>query len=127
MEGTYNVMLGSQKMGTVSVRKQGLYWHFDCCCNLSGEVMHDLVIRIGEMRIKLGLLTPENGRYSLRTKQPCKQFREGSPVFSLQPRHAKINDTFLPIHPSEPFRYLNALEKAYLVRHEEQIGMIIQE
>lgn len=127
MEGTYDVMLGLQRMGKVSVRKQGLYWQFDCQCDLSGEVMYDLAVMAGERQVKLGLLTPVNGCFCLYTKLPIKRLGQGSPKFSLQPRHAQMKGQFVPIHPDEPFRYLSRLENAYLAKQEGQFGITFSE
>ena len=127
MEGTYDVMLGSQKKGSVTVIKQGLYWLFDCRCDLSGEVMYDLVIRVGDQQVKLGLLTPGNGIFCLYKKLPIKRLGQGSPVFSLQPRHPKACGQFIPIHPDEPFQYLSRLENAYLKKQGSQIGITFSE
>lgn len=127
MEGTYDVTLGSKIMGTVTVKKQGLYWQFDCRCGLCGEVMYNLTVKAGTCQEKLGLLTPGNGGFCLRTKLPMKRLGQGSPVFYLQPRHAKVKGQFVPVHPDEPFRYLGRLENAYLTKQNGQIGLFLQD
>ena len=124
MEGTYDVMLGSEKRGTVTVTGRGLYWEMSCRCRLYSEVMQELVARIGGRRVKLGLLVPENGAYCLKTKIPKKEL----PTFDgfiLQPRHEKVEADFYPIKPEEPFAYLRRLEDAYLARRDSQIGLVL--
>ncbi len=125
MEGTYDVVLGGQTMGRVTVRKQGLYWQFDCQCNLSGEVMFDLIACVGQQREKLGLLTPEQGRYTLRTQLPAKRLGEGTPAFLLQPRHSCMKDRFVPVRPDEPFAYIHRLEDTYLAIFDGQVGLVL--
>ena len=127
MEGTYDVKLGPEKLGTVTVTRQGLYWQFLCRCSLSGEVMYDLTIRVGEVQEKLGLLTPENGSFCLRAKLPVKRVGQGSPQFFLQPRHAQVQGLFVPVRPEEPFAYIRRLEQAYLAVQNRQIGVMLQE
>ena len=127
MEDTYDVKLGSQIMGTVTVKKQGLYWLFDCRCDLSGEVMYDLAIMVGEYQVKLGLMTPGNGCFCLCTKLPIKRLGQGSPMFSLQPRHAQMKDNIIPVKPDEPFCYLSRLENAYLAKLEGKPGIALTE
>lgn len=126
MEGTYDVLLGSQKMGSVEVSKDKLYWDFVCRCEVCGEVMYDLMVQIGNMRIKLGLLTPEGECFGLRTRLPIKRFEKGNPKFTMQPRHEAIQGDFLPVDPNAPFCYLHRLECAYLARRGEQIGVKIR-
>ena len=125
MEGTYDVMLGSEKMGTVTVSRQGLYWHFFCSCVLSGEVMYDLVVRLDGRQEKLGLLSPAAGKFELRTKIAAKKLGEGSPVFILRARHSAPDGLFVPVRPEEPFAYLSRLQSAYLRMQEQQIGIVL--
>lgn len=127
MEGTYAVMLGSQKVGTVSIEKQGLYWLILCHCKLTGEVMYDLDMRLGDKREKIGLLTPENGSFCLRAKLPIKRLGQGIPTFSLRPRHDKTDVLFVPLRPEEPFRYLSRLENAHLARKDGALGILLPE
>ena len=127
MEGTYDVMLGSQKMGSVTVRKQGLYWQFDCRCSLSGEVMYDLVVQTADAQVSLGLLTPCGDRFGLLTKQPVKRMEQGKPTFLLRPRHTGMKECFVRVNPQEPFGYLRRLESAYLAKRNNQIGLILED
>ena len=125
MEGTYDVMLGTQPLGSVTVRRHGLYWHFSCCCDLSGEVMYDLTVQVGNHTVKLGLLTPAGGKFECNTKVPMKQFAQGTPVFSLRARRNGAQGLFLPVRPEEPFAYLHRLEEAYLASQNQQIGILL--
>ena len=127
MEGTYDVMLGSQKMGTVSVGRQGLYWQFCCRCDLSGEVMYYLTVHVGSSTEKLGLLTPLDGRFGLNTKLAVKRLEQGSPVFVLQPRRSGLSGQFIPVYPEEPFAYLTRLHEAYLATQNQQMGILLPE
>ena len=126
MEGTYDVMLGSEKRGTVTVTGRGLYWEISCRCRLHSEVMQELVARIGEKRVKLGLLVPEDGIYCLKTRIPKKEIPkfEG---FTLQPRHERVEEAFYPLKPEEPFAYLHRLEDAYLASRGSQMGLVLRE
>ena len=127
MEGTYDVIMAGEDIGTVAVKSQGLYYVFECSCRLTGEVMCDLVMRIGDSCVKLGLLTPQNGRFDLNVRLPKKRAVQGIPVFSLQPHHSKTDEHFVSVSPEEPFHYLSRLEKAYLARKDGQIGLIIDQ
>lgn len=125
MEGTYDVMLGPEKRGIVTVTGEGLYWKIFCRCSLYADVMQDLVARAGEKRIKLGLLAPEGDSYCLRTRIPKKELHRIE-EFCLQPRHEKLEMDFYPIKPEEPFAYLHRLENAYLRTEKGQFGIIIE-
>ncbi len=127
MEGNYEVMLGNKPMGNVKVSRQGLYWQFDCRCVLSGEVMYDLAVTTEDGQVRLGLLTPNGGGFHLKTKLPMKRLGQGSPTFTLHPRHPQLRGHFVAVKPEEPFAYLRQLESAYLARQNGQIGLVWQD
>ena len=87
--------------------------------------MQELMLRREDGIYKLGLLTPVNGSFTLRTKVAVKNLGQGSPVFFLRPRHESVNGTFVPLRPEEPFRYLHRLQQAHLARQGSQIGMFL--
>ena len=127
MEGTYDVLLGTQKMGNVVVSRQGLYWHFCCRCDLSGEVMYYLTVQIDRQCERLGLLIPVDGMFGLNTQLPVKRLEQGSPTFFLQARRSASCGQFIPVRMEEPFAYLTRLQEAYLATQNQQMGIILPE
>ena len=125
MEGTYDVTLAGQRMGDVTVSRQGLYWQFSCRCRLSGEVMYHLCVQVSDTVEKLGLLTPEDGAFCLRTKLPMKRLGQGTPVFLIRPKHEPLTGQFIPVRPEEPFAYLHRLQEAHLAKQNQQIGIVL--
>jgi hypothetical protein len=124
MEGTYDVMLGSDKRGTVTVTAQGLYWLIRCRCRLYSDVMQELVAQAGQKQVRLGLLVPEGGSYCLQTRIVKKELPFFDEFF-LRPRH-RSQEAFYPIKPEEPFGYLHRLEDAYLARRGDEIGLVLR-
>ena len=127
MEGTYDVLLGMQKMGTVTVSRQGLYWQFSCRCAISGEVMYYLTVQVGSGREKLGILTPVDGQFGLDTKLAMKRLEQGSPAFTLQAKRNGQLGQFIAVRPEEPFAYLHRIEEAYLSTQNQQMGILLPE
>ena len=127
MEGTYDVMLGASKMGTVTLQKCGLYQHFSCRCQLSGDVMLELIMTQDENVNNLGLMMPLGGSFGFDIKLPAKRFGQGAPTFSLRPRTRQKQAIFVPLRPEEPFGYLQQLENAYLCRNGDELGLVLQE
>ena len=125
MEGTYDVMFAGEKMGEVSVSRQGLYWQFSCRCSLSGEVMYYLWVHVDGCDEKLGLLMPEDAGFCLKTKLAMKRFGQGRPVFTLRPKHELLTTQFVPVRPEEPFAYLHRLQEAHLASQKQQIGVVL--
>ena len=122
MVGSYEVRMGDRTVGTVTVKKQGLYYCFSCRCSLCGEVMHRLWMRSGGKETDLGLCVPVAGGFGTEKRLPVKQCGTGTPEFFLRPRGGK----FIPISPEEPFRYIHRLESAFLERRGEVLGIVIR-
>lgn len=127
LEENYAVYFGNRPVGKVQVTRQGLYYHFLCRCQLTGDVMCRLWVGCGDKRESLGLVVPVDGGFGLNTSLPVKRLGKGELTFSLLPKHDKPAGTFIPISPEEPFAYIERLKKSYLVRKGEQVGIEISE
>ena len=127
MEGTYAIEQGGQKIGQAQVTKQGLYYHFTCHCQLSGEVICRLTAVCGDKTENLGVPVPEKGEFVLRKKVAVSHLGEGPLHIRAIPKHAELTERFIPLCPEEPFRYLTRLKNAYLERRGTQLGIVIKE
>ena len=125
MEGDYRIFMADQCLGTVKVTRQGLYYHFDCRCQLTGDVMYRVLVTCGGRTSSLGIPVPEGGAFVLRTRLPAKQLEDGMPRFQLQPKHRAAGDWFVPISPEEPFSYLSRIKDAFLEIREGVLGLTI--
>lgn len=127
MEGIYDIYRGGEKIGKAEVKRQGLYYQFHCCCNLTGAVIYRLTVRCDDKTENLGIPVPDGDSYRLKTRIPVSRFRRGEPVFEAVPRHPERMDNWMPISPEEPFAYISRLENALLERRGEQVGITITE
>ena len=125
MEETYQILMGGKEIGTAKVTRQGLYYCFDCRCDLSGEVICRLTVTCGEKIHNLGIPVPEGDTFALRTRLPVKQLGEGKLRFQAQPNHRSVEGQFVPISPEEPFAYLSRLQDAFLEFREGVPGVVI--
>lgn len=123
MEGNYGVYFGKQMAGKVQVQRLGLYYRFQCRCQLSGDIVCRLSVRCGDKRESLGVVVPMDGSFGLDTKVPVKRLGEGEMMFSLVPKHEVEPGKFIPISPEEPFAYIARLKKGYLARRYGKIGI----
>ncbi len=121
------ILLGGQPIGTAQVRREGLYYCFDCRCRLSGEVVYRLTVRCGERTENLGIPVPEGSRFVLRTRIPVKRLGEGDLSIRAEPKHTDLGEKFVPLAPEEPFRYLRRLQDAFLQTRNGQIGVVLKE
>ena len=127
MVGNYEIRQGDKVIGRVQVEKQGLYYQIRCRCDLSGEVMHRLVVRCGGKEENVGVCVPMEGRFGVDKKIPCKHLGEGTPEFMLLPKHEPIAGKFIAVYPEEPFSYIHRLEQTFLAYHENQVGILLKE
>ena len=127
MEGTYQILQGAESVGEVRVTRQGLYYCFDCHCDLSGEVVCRLTMTCGGETHSLGVPAPEGDVFVLRARLPVKRLGDGEPMFRIVPKHQQLSGTFVPIAPEEPFRYLSRLKNAVLERRGEEIGILLKD
>ena len=127
MNGIYDIFRGGEKIGKVEVKRQGLYYHFHCCCNLTGTVVYRLTVQCGGKTENLGIPVPEADSYRLKTKIPVSHFKEGTPVFLAVPRHPQNMGNWIPLSPEAPFPYLNRLENAVLERRGSQVGILLKD
>ena len=125
MDGEFDILLGGQPIGRASVKRQGLYYYFYCRCNLSGEVMHRLTVRCNERTVHLGIPVPKNGQFELQTRVAMKKLGIGVMEFRAVPKHAQLQEQFVPLSPVEPFRYIRRLQDAVLQVRDGKVGVVI--
>ena len=124
MEGTDEVKGGGQAIGSVTVTRQGLYYHFACRCRLTKETLYRLIMKNDGMEHDLGILTPLDCRFGMNTLISIKKAGTGVPKFYLLPHRQTVFRSISPVSPDEPFSYISRLETAFLVKNngEKKIG-----
>lgn len=115
MEGTYELRLGETAVGTVRVRREGLYYALSCRCPRLRKGMFELIA--GEH--DLGLLVPTGGTMGLECRVAVKRIGEGNIPFSLRER----SDESVPIDAQTSFPYLQRLNEAYLCKKGNELHL----
>ena len=123
----YVISQGAERIGTVDMVKDGLYYVIRCHCRLSGEVMYDLIMHCAGTSRVLGLLVPEGNLFSIQKKLSVREAGEGPFSFSVKPRHQKMKGILWPVKEGSPFAYLSQLEQAYLVRRGAEMLLCLPE
>lgn len=122
-----DIMLGGRAVGSAQVERQGLYYHFDCRCNLSGEVIYRIQAKAEGTWENLGIPVPEKGGFTLRCSIAVKKLGSGPIALRLVPKHSDLQGKFIPLSPEEPFRYLKRLQEAVLEIRDGKVGVVIKE
>ena len=102
MEENYGVYFGNRPVGKVQVTRQGLYYHFLCRCELTGDVMCRLWVTCADKRESLGLVVPVDGGFGLNTSLPVKRLGEGELTFSLRPSMTSPPENLSPFPRRNP-------------------------
>ena len=121
LEGVYPVITDNQQVGTVTVKRQGLYFDFDCKCTLDKKQLYRLTLTVGDIRADLGVCVPQNGYFGLRTRLPVKRFGTGEPVFCINTKQEKHNIRHFPVCSDKPFPELSKLRTMCLVTHDGKL------
>ena len=106
-------MLGQEKIGTVCVLKEGLYYRFMCKCQLSGEVVYQIIVGSSLGETNLGVCVPIECGFGINTRVPIKTVGDPPFSFTVVPKHTEKRGEFVPIRADEPFVYLQKLDNAY--------------
>lgn len=125
MVGSYDIFLGKEIVGQAQVQRQGLYYHFTCKCDISGDVIYRVSVSCNDHHENLGILIPMDGAFGLSTKLAVRRLGEGIFRFRALPKHQKCERVFVPVYPDEPFAYINRLQNAYLEVRDGQIGVLL--
>lgn len=113
---------GEKTVGNVRVIRQGLYYRFQCRCQLSGEVVCRVAVQCGNTRENLGVLTPVDGGFGLETSLAVKKLEPVTPEFRVLPSRPGAGGKFAPIFPEEPFGYIQRLKDAFLAERDGVMG-----
>ena len=125
MEGCYEVFLGEQTVGTVDVVREGLYLRFSCRCRPVDREVIRLWMSCGEREMDLGLCVPMDEEFGTEKSIPIRQCGTGMPMFFLRHKDDTRRGKFIPLSPEEPFRYIHRLERAFLERRGERVGIVV--
>ena len=65
LTGSYEIMDGGERAGTLEVSHQGAYTRFRAACRAEGGELLRLAVRSGEKTADLGMLVPEAGQWRM--------------------------------------------------------------
>ena len=123
MQQLYNLNLGEDSVGQVSVLKQGLYYVFKCIAVLPQKDSFRLWVEMKDHSVDLGLLVPASGCFELTKRMSIKSFTTEPMRFYL--RQNKDHEIWLPIEPDVPFANIAVLGNARLKYRDGKPGVVV--
>lgn len=121
----FELKIGNEVAGHVSVRYEGLYCHISCSCRLTGAVLYKLVAVVEDETINIGVCIPKGKYFCVEKRIPAKILNGKAVSFHLVPKHQDLDSSFIPIRADEPFAYITRLEKAYLANNDGIMYIVI--
>ena len=110
----YPLWFENKQIGDILVVKKGLYYRFECVCNMPVDFGYRIRVHCGTKITDLGICIPENGYFVLRMQLPMKRIGDGEMQFFLE-NHRQSNSALIPIFANKPFMEIENLENAKLV------------
>lgn len=126
MEGIYDIYCGGTNVGTAKVRKEGLYYCFDCECCLDKKGLFKICLSNADETIMLGTPIPQGQTFRLHTKLPVKRFLTQEPRFFIADKQEGNVGLFIPVHPDAPFLHLKDLKNAVFCIQNGKKGIVIR-
>ena len=127
MEGCYPIVCSGKAVGQVWVIRNSLYYQFRAQCSYGGDSVCRLMIRCGDVTMKIGIMVPVNGNFSLNKQIPVKHFKDENPTFFLPSEVEKEEEgTFIPIYADKPFLHLSQLQNAVFENRDGVMGAWIR-
>lgn len=125
MVGQHAILFGDGQVGVAHVTKEGLFYKISCRCDISRDVPARIEALWQDLRIDLGLCVRMGEGMGLVARIGAKKVPSYAPVFRIIIKRRNEVGRFVPIRPEEPFHYLQRLKDAWLVRCDEEIGIML--
>lgn len=119
----YNIMLGSNKVGIVSIETVGLYTRFWCRCAFPDEGFYRVLAQYSEITVDLGICVPNDDEYVTQAKIPSKGLGKGIPRFYAVDR-SKADIKFVPLKEGECLGCIDRLPDATLSIHKNEKRLV---
>ncbi len=111
----YDIDYLGEKVGTASVKKEGLYLSVLCKCSFLKEGIYKIDMVSGGNTVHLGTCIPEGDAYVLQKKVPVKSLTEGNLEFRINsPCNCGVNK-LIPVATDKPFPNISSLKEGRLV------------
>lgn len=124
MDTCFDVFLQQKPVGTVILRKQGLYYQLECLCPVPMPERCDLVLVCDGKEMNLGICVPYAKGFGLKTRMKTAAIGEGDIRFVLSPKDLPRKTEFYPVFEDKPFESIERLEYAHLQIRGGQPGIV---
>lgn len=122
---TYSIIYNGNTVGNAIVRREGLYYAFDCQAQMPKGNIYRLKLSDGDKCIELGICVPERNCFVVRKKIPVKYW--SGERFNFQITCTQNGEEFYPVREDRPFAYLKDLHRMKFSVRAEAAGVILED
>ena len=126
MNQEYNITCNGHIVGKANVKKEGLYYHFRCICDLRKENIYTIIASCGGTEQNLGICVPMGECLGVDTKIPIKYIGEGEFTFRAVSKQNDEAEAFYSLDAGKPFANLSQLENAHFCIQDNKPGIRIK-
>ncbi len=119
----YDVFYREEKVGCVTVEREGLYFVISCRCKLVSGLLR-LILETESGSVVIGVCAPEGAQMGIRRKLPSKQLGDGPWKFILSESTHSGREVFVPLGGELPTWCLQNLERARFLVRSGQPGLL---
>ena len=119
--GEFEIVMQGKRVGIATVLKEGLYYLFSCQCVFEDSQIHSVWITWDGGCRKLGICTPGNGCFNLKTKVPIKYIPNFGLTFVID-----YEEDFYSIDQDKEFYPIDKLNKARFAIRNGKPGLVIK-
>lgn len=120
----YDVQLGEQVIGCVTLTARGLYYSLSCQCSETKEMVK-LVVHSDLGEIPVGICAPTDSGFGIDRMIPQKRLGKGPFKFCLMKSDSGEGE-FFSLHPDQPFQAIDRLEDARFFVKDGIPGILIK-
>ena len=113
MHNGYDIYFGGDVMGKAYIKQEGLYYYFQCWCQLPSASIHCVILQSGEKEYNLGVCVPDGDKFQTNKRIPIKQFKNEDFKFYLKSKQVD-KKSVVTVDPEKPFEHLQELDNAQL-------------
>lgn len=109
-----DIMYDNNAVGTANIRKEGLYYRFDCHCDFQVPGLHRLYAQCENRTVDLGICIPRGDSFGLSTTIPVSRLGKNKITVFAGSKNGLIQEKVIPIDQAKPFSRLEDIDYAIL-------------
>lgn len=126
MNCQFDVYLGCQSVGKVTIQKQGCFYVIDCFCSIPMIEGYKLILNSNDKEMNLGRFIPHSNGVGLKTRVKADTVDMSKVRFYILSAKSLSTSEFYPVYEDKPFAYLEKISQSVLQIRDGIYGIVIE-